>query len=399
MKVVVVGNGGREEALCWALRRGGATVVAIAASGSVAQLAATALAEEPQLVVIGPEAPLVAGLADLLRAEGVPVFGPSRHAAQLEGSKAYSKAFMRRHGVPTADYRTFTDLGAALEYLATQTAPVVIKDSGLAAGKGVTVAMTLPEAEAALRSLFASRRPNTEVVVEEFLTGRELTVMLFTDGRDHRLLPLARDHKRLLDGDQGAMTGGMGAVAPVALSEPGLLELIEQTIVAPVLAGIAAEDMLYRGVLYVGIMLTPAGPRVLEFNVRFGDPEAQAVLPLLASNAPQLFLAVAEGRLGEADVSWDAAHTVCVVMAAPGYPDAPVAGVKVRPPAELPAGVHVFKGGLQADQTPGVFTTSGGRVLSVVAVAPTAEEARAAAYECVAATSFPGAQFRTDIGS
>ncbi len=399
MKVVVVGTGGREEALCWALRQGDATVAAVAASGSVAELAAAVLAEGPGLVVIGPEAPLVAGLADALRAAGVPVFGPSRHAARLEGSKAFSKAFMRKHGVPTADYQTFTDLAAALGYLATKSAPIVVKDSGLAAGKGVTVAETHAAAEAALHTLFARGGPNTEVVIEEFLTGRELTVMLFTDGRHHRLLPLARDHKRLLDGDHGAMTGGMGAVAPVALSEPGLLDVIERTIIAPVLEGIAAEDMLYRGVLYVGIMLTPAGPRVLEFNVRLGDPEAQAVLPLLASNAPELFLAVAEGRLGEADVRWHPAHTACVVMAAPGYPDAPLKGVPVKLPADRANGVHVFKGGLEAGAAPGSFTTSGGRALSVVAVAPTAAEARAAAYAGVAAVTFPGAQFRTDIGS
>ena len=401
-KVAVVGEGGREQALAWALRAGGAEVThapTLAPGGSVAALARAVLAQAPRLVVIGPEAPLVAGLADELRAHGVAVFGPSRLAARLEGSKAYAKAFMRRHGVPTAAFAAFDDEAAALDHLARAPAPVVVKDSGLAAGKGVTVALSREEAEAAVRAVFEGGRDGAEVVIEERLTGPELTVMLLVSDGVHVALPLARDHKRLEDGDRGAMTGGMGAVAPVALADPGLRDVIERSIVAPTLAGIAAEGMLYRGVLYLGLMLTPDGPKVLEYNVRFGDPEAQAVLPLLAGNAPELLLAVAEGRLAGADVAWRGGASVCVVMAAPGYPEAPRRGVPVRPPTTLPAGVSLFAGGMVPGAVPGEYLTTGGRVLSVVAVAESVAAARRLAYGVVAEVHFPGAQYRTDVGA
>jgi len=397
MKVVVVGTGGREHALAWALRQGEAEVAMVEAVGTVEQLAEAVLRNAPELVVIGPEAPLVAGLADRLRQAGVQVFGPSKAAARLEGSKAFAKAFMERWGVPTAKYAAFEELAPALDHLRDHEVPIVVKDSGLAAGKGVTVAKTRAEAEAAVRAVFDGR-PAAQVILEDFLTGAELTVMLFADETGYRLLPPARDHKRLQDGDLGAMTGGMGAVAPVTLPDAGLLTQIEETIVEPVLGGIREEGMLYRGVLYVGLMLTPAGPKVLEFNVRFGDPEAQAVLPLLASSAPQLFLEVAQGRLASASVDWRHAHAACVVLAAPGYPTAPVRGVEVRLPAELPSGVHIFSGGMVPAGPPHVYSTTGGRVLSVVALGPDAAAAREAAYDVVASIEFPGAQFRTDIG-
>jgi len=401
VKVVVVGTGGREEALAWALRGGGAEVAftpSLAPGGSVAELGRTVLGHAPDLVVVGPEAPLVAGLADELRARGVPVFGPSARAARLEGSKAFAKEFMLRHGVPTAAFAAFDDERAALEHLARADGPVVVKDSGLAAGKGVTVAASRAEAEAAVRAVFSAGGPGASVVVEDCLTGPELTVMLFVADGEYRLLPLARDHKRLGDGNTGPMTGGMGAVAPVTLADPALLATIERTVVRPVLAGMAAEELPYRGVLYVGLMLTPDGPKVLEFNARFGDPEAQAVLPLLGSSAPELFLAVAEGRLQEADVRWRDAHSVCVVLAAPGYPEAPVKGVRVRLPNWVPEGAHLFAGGMAPAGAEGEYLTTGGRVLSAVAVAPTAAEARRIAYAVAAEVHFPGGQYRTDIG-
>ncbi len=405
MRVVVVGRGGREHALEWVLRAGGADVTLLGVDPDVEALARRVVREAPDLVVIGPEAPLVAGLADLLRAEGLDVFGPSREAAALEGSKAVAKAFMSRWGVPTARYSSFDNASGALVYLRSATAPIVVKDSGLAAGKGVTVAATLAEAEAAVRAVFsegaAARQAGgrREVVIEECLSGRELTVMLFTDGAAYRLLPTARDHKRLRDGDAGEMTGGMGVVAPVELPDPALLAAIEETVVKPVVAGLAADGLFYRGVLYIGLMLTPDGPKVLEFNVRFGDPEAQAVLPLLASNAPELFRAVARGELASANATWREAHAACVVMAAPGYPAAPQTGVAVTVPSDLPAGVMVFAGGLVASGGPGEYVTSGGRALNVVGVGATAAEARASAYAAVERISFPGAQYRTDIGS
>lgn len=397
MKVVVVGSGGREHALAWVLERDGAEVAMIGAVPAVEELAHSVLDERPDLVVVGPETPLVAGLADVLRARGVSVFGPSREAARLEGSKAFAKAFMLRHGVPTADHRTFDAVEPALAHVRRVGAPIVVKDSGLAAGKGVTVARTLAEAEAAIESVLG-RGGGAEVVVEECLIGRELTVMLLTDGHDYLLLPPSRDHKRLQDGDVGEMTGGMGAVAPAPLPGAGVLTTIEETIVRPALAGVRAEGMLYRGVLYVGLMLTESGPKVLEFNVRFGDPEAQAVLPLLASNSAELFLDVAEGRVAEADCRWLDAHVACVVMAAPGYPEEPVKGVPVGLPEGLPEGVMLFPGGLEKTAVPGEYRTTGGRALSVVALAPTEGAARAAAYATVKRVRFEGAQYRTDIG-
>lgn len=407
MRVVVVGSGGREHALDWVLRAGGADVALVGADPDVEALAERIAAREPNLVVIGPEAPLVAGLADVLRSRGLDVFGPSREAAALEGSKVVAKAFMSRWEVPTAWYSTFDNANDALAYLRTATAPIVVKDSGLAAGKGVTVAGTLEEAEAAVRAVFsggagaADTRSGArrEVVVEERLSGRELTLMLLTDGATYRLLPTARDHKRLRDGEAGEMTGGMGVVAPVALADPALLATIEETVVKPVVAGLAAEGLFYRGVLYIGLMLTPDGPKVLEFNVRFGDPEAQAVLPLLASNAPELFRAVARGELATMSIAWRAAHAACVVMAAPGYPAAPVAGVPVSVPQDLGEGVMVFAGGLAPAGGPGEYVTSGGRALNVVGLGATAAEARASAYAAVERISFPGAQYRTDIGA
>ncbi len=418
MRVVVVGRGGREHALDWVLRAGGADVTLVGVEQDVEALADRVASHAPELVVIGPEAPLVAGLADVLRARGLDVFGPSRAAAALEGSKSFAKVFMVRHGVPTATYQAFDNPSDALTYLRGASAPIVVKDSGLAAGKGVTVAATLAEAEAAVRAVLSggagadappagaelptsrSAHPGArrEVVIEECLTGPELTVMLFTDGSSYRLLPTARDHKRLGDGDTGEMTGGMGVVAPVDLPDPALLALIEETVVKPVVAGLAAEGLFYRGVLYIGLMLTPAGPKVLEFNVRFGDPEAQAVLPLLVSNAPALFRAVARGELGSAVAEWRDAYSACVVMAAPGYPTSPVGGVPVAVPAELPDDVMVFAGGLTPAGRPGEYVTSGGRALNVVGTGDTAARARAAAYAAVEQISFPGAQYRTDIG-
>lgn len=397
MRVVVVGGGGREQALAWSLRSSGADVVMVGATGPVGEIAAAAEAARPDLVVVGPEAPLVAGLADVLRARGVSVFGPSKAASRLEGSKAFAKAFMRVNGVPTAEHNAFDNPDDALAQVRRTGAPIVVKDSGLAAGKGVTVAESLHEAEAAVLAVFAGG--SGEVVIEERLEGPELTVMLLTDGRDYRLLPLARDHKRLLDGDEGPMTGGMGAVAPVRLDDPGLLALIEGSVVRPVLAGLREGGMLYRGVLYVGLMLTATGPKVLEFNVRFGDPEAQAVLPLLASNAGDVLAAVANGELAGQSVEWEDAYATCVVMAAPGYPSAPIKGVRVRVPHELPAGVLVFHGGTAPGAAAGEYLTTGGRALSVVAVAATPAASRAAAYAAVDSIDFPGALVRQDIGA
>lgn len=397
MRVAVVGVGGREQALAWVLRRDGAEAWLVPWSGDVENTAATILADAPDLVVIGPEAPLVAGLADELRQRGVAVFGPSGRAAQLEGSKAFAKEFMLRNRIPTAAYASFDDEEAALAHLRSVGAPVVVKDSGLAAGKGVTVADELAEAVEAVRGVFGSGGSGA-VVIEERLSGPELTLMLLVSDGAYALLPYSRDHKRLQDDDAGPMTGGMGAVAPVDLADPELELKLEHEVVLPVLAGLEAEALPYRGVLYIGLMLTATGPKVLEFNVRFGDPEAQAVLPLLASDAPALFLAVAQGSLDPADVEWHESYTACVVMAAPGYPEAPHIGVPIRLPASLPTGVQLFAGGMVPDGNDGEYRSSGGRVLSVVATAGSAGAARDLATEVASRLDFPGAQFRRDIG-
>ena len=407
MKVLVVGTGGREHALAWALERspsvaevvvtpgndGMADVARVVAGGSdVASLRETTKREQPDLVIIGPEAPLVAGLADMLRDDGFLVFGPGAAGARLEGSKSYAKDFMHRHAVPTAAFRSFTGLQPALAYLDDVGAPVVVKDSNLAAGKGVTVAETAAAARDAVAAVLDS--PGAEVVIEERLIGDEISVLLLVTDDGYSLLPHSRDYKRVGDGDVGPMTGGMGAIAPLPLG-PGEHERLVSEVVEPVLAGLRADGIDYRGLLYIGVMRTVDGFKVLEFNVRFGDPEAQVLLPLLATDAGELLAAVAEGQLAHTRTRWHAAAAVCVVMAAPGYPGTPTTGVPLHLPADLPEGVVLFHSG-----TAGVPPVSaGGRVLNVVARADTLAAAGAMAYAVVAEVGFADAVVRRDIGS
>ncbi|HET8986645.1 MAG TPA: phosphoribosylamine--glycine ligase, partial [Trueperaceae bacterium] len=401
------GSGGREHAIAWALGKSqsvsevvvapgndGMTDVARVVGGAsdVASLRALVHLERPDLVVIGPEAPLVEGLADLLRTDGFSVFGPGRAGARLEGSKSYSKAFMLRHGVPTAAFRAFTDLQAGLAYLDEVGAPVVVKDSNLAAGKGVTVADTLDAARAALTAIFEA--PGAEAVVEERLVGDEISVLLFVTDDGYRLMPPSRDYKRVGDGDVGPMTGGMGTVAPLPL-RPGEHERLVATVVAPVIAGIRAEELDYRGVLYIGVMRTPDGFKVLEFNVRFGDPEAQVLLPLLATDAGDVLAAVAEGQLAGTPIEWRSDSTACVVMAAPGYPGQPTKGVPITLPGALPDGSLLFHSGTAGRP----LASAGGRVLNVVARAATLDAAVDQAYRVVDLIGFPGAVMRRDIGA
>ena len=399
MKILLVGGGAREHALAWKLRRDDPAAELLLAPGNagsapvgravpvpatdVAALVQLATEERPALTIIGPEGPLAAGLADRLRDRGLAVFGPSRAAAEIEWSKGWAKAFMRRHGIPTAAFEVFDGLSEAERYVLGQAQPPVIKDDALAGGKGVTVPDTMDDALAALRSIFA--RPGARVVVEERLLGWEVSAHALVDGQSARLLPFSCDYKRVGDGDQGENTGGMGAYAPVQLPA-GLRRRVEEEIVRPAVAGLAAEGRPYRGLLYPGLMITAAGPRVVEFNARFGDPETQVLLPLLASPLAPVLLACASGSLGDVDLRWHEGVCCGVVLASPGYPQAPLTVPALAlPPAE--EGAAIFSAG----------TT--GRLLTAVARGDTLPQARRRAYEILERISLPGGRYRTDIAA
>jgi phosphoribosylamine--glycine ligase len=408
MKVLVVGSGGREHALLWKAAQsplverlyaapGNAGMEALAErvpwNGEVEVLADWALEAGIDLTLVGPEAPLVEGIADAFWERGLKIFGPTQKAAMIEGSKAFAKGLMERYGIPTARYRTFQDPLLALEYLEEVGVPIVIKDSGLAAGKGVTVAFDLHTAKQAVANIL-NRAEGGEVVIEEYLEGEEATVLALTDGKT--VLPLlpSQDHKRLLDGDQGPMTGGMGAVAPYPM-DGATLRRVEEEILWPLVRGLEAEGVVYRGVIYAGLMLTREGPKVLEFNARFGDPEAQAVLPLLQSDLVELALKVAEGRLQGTRLSWREGAAACVVLAAPGYPENPRKGIPLHLP-EPPEGVLVFHAGTRREG--GRLVSAGGRVLNVVGLGKDLKEALERAYAFIPRVGFPGAVYRRDIG-
>jgi phosphoribosylamine--glycine ligase len=408
MKVLVVGSGGREHALLWKAAQsplverlyaapGNAGMEALAErvpwNGEVEALADWALEAGIDLTLVGPEAPLVEGIADAFWERGLKVFGPTQKAAMIEGSKAFAKGLMERYGIPTARYRTFQDPLLALEYLEEVGVPIVIKDSGLAAGKGVTVAFDLHTAKQAVANIL-NRAEGGEVVIEEYLEGEEATVLALTDGKT--VLPLlpSQDHKRLLDGDRGPMTGGMGAVAPYPM-DGATLRRVEEEILWPLVRGLEAEGVVYRGVIYAGLMLTREGPKVLEFNARFGDPEAQAVLPLLQSDLVELALKVAEGRLQGTRLSWREGAAACVVLAAPGYPENPRKGIPLHLP-EPPEGVLVFHAGTRREG--GRLVSAGGRVLNVVGLGKDLKEALERAYAFIPRVGFPGAVYRRDIG-
>jgi phosphoribosylamine--glycine ligase len=417
VRILVVGSGGREHALCWAVRRelpdaslycapgnpGTADVaknIPIAAD-DLDRLVDAADMYGIDLTIIGPEVPLALGLADRLQAEGRAVFGPSAAAAQIESSKAFAKDVMHAAGVPTAASGTFTSLAQAFAFIDDQDEPLVVKASGLAAGKGAVVCATRREARDTARSMLEEQRfglAGTEIIVEAFLQGEEVSIFALTDGRDAFLLPASQDHKRLNEGDQGPNTGGMGAYAPVSLAPPELLVTTAEKIIAPALEEMRRRGAPFSGLLYAGLMVSPEGaPSVVEFNCRFGDPETQAVLPLLRGGLVDAMESIALGNgVRPVSVARDLS-AVTTVLAAHGYPDAPEKGAEITIPADLPEGVLVFHAGTRRDEA-GILRANGGRVLTVTGVAESFEAARELSTSGAAAIRFEGKLFRCDIG-
>ena len=419
MKVLIIGGGGREHALAWKVAQADAVAKVLVAPGNAgtardaklenvtvdvndqAALAELAEREGVALTIVGPEAPLVEGLVDYFQARGLKCFGPSKAAAQLEGSKAFTKDFLARHAIPTAAYGNFTDMDEALAYVREQGAPIVIKADGLAAGKGVIVAMTLEEAEAAVRDMLDGNKfgdAGHRVVVEEFLDGEEASFIVMVDGE--HILPMAtsQDHKRVGDGDSGPNTGGMGAYSPAPVVTDEVHGRIMDQVIRPTVAGMAAEGMPYTGFLYAGLMIGADGqPKVIEYNCRFGDPETQPIMMRLRSDLAALCLAALDGRLDQVEADWDPRPTLGVVMAAGGYPDGYDKGDAI---SGLDAAdsdtVKVFHAGTA--EKDGQVVTSGGRVLCVTALGDSVADAQRHAYEAVAKITWRDAYHRTDIG-
>ena len=415
MKILVIGGGGREHALVWKLKNGDAAREIFCAPGNpgiaeiaecvplqvkqINELADFAEANKIDLSVVGPEDPLTDGIVDLFEKRNLPVFGPNRQSARLEGSKAYAKKVMERFNVPTAAYKELDDFEEALDYVKQQGVPIVIKADGLAAGKGVTVAETLAEAETALRSIMVQKvfgESGTKVVIEECLRGEEMTVLAFVDGKTVLPMVPSQDHKPVFDGDRGPNTGGMGAYSPVPQLEKWLPEINER-VLRPVAEGLAEEGTPFSGILYAGLMITKDGPKVIEFNVRFGDPEAQVILPRLENDLAEIFLAVTEKRLHEVKLRWQSGASVCVIAAAPGYPGPPTKGLPITLPEVHPAGTQIFHAGtaIQNEQ----LVTNGGRVFGISAQGTDIAEAREHAYSLLEKVQFQGKHFRRDIAA
>ena len=417
MNVLLIGGGGREHALAWKLKQSPLLDRLYCAPGNagieaLAECVALDMADHAAvvrfctdndigLVVIGPEAPLVAGLADDLEASGLKVFGPSRQAAQLEGSKGFTKDLAAEYGIPTAAYRRFGDGAAARDYVATQSAPIVVKADGLAAGKGVVIAQTREEADAAIDACFSGTfgAAGTEVVIEEFLTGEEASFFALTDGETALPLATAQDHKRAYDGDQGPNTGGMGAYSPAPIMTPALCARVMEEIIEPTMRAMTARGTPFKGVLYAGLMIEHGAPKLIEYNVRFGDPEAQVLMMRLKSDLLPALLAVAEGRLSGVALDWHDAPALCVVMAAKGYPGAYDKGseIKCLDAAGADPKVQIFHAGTKRDGKR--ILADGGRVLGVTARGNSIAEAKDRAYAAIDRIDWPQGFCRHDIGS
>jgi phosphoribosylamine--glycine ligase len=416
MKILVVGSGGREHALAWKLAQSDRIQMVYVAPGNggtardarlvniditdPAALADFVVAEHVNLTLVGPEQPLAAGIVNLFRARGLKVFGPTKEAAQLESSKDFAKAFMHRHGIPTAQYQTFTDVQQAHAYIDEQGAPIVIKADGLAAGKGVVVAMTLEEAHQAADDMLSGNRfgdAGARIVIEEFLAGEEASFIVMCDGKNVVALATSQDHKRLKDHDQGPNTGGMGAYSPAPVVTPSIHARVMREIINPTIQGMAKDGIPYSGFLYAGLMIDAAGvPKVIEFNCRMGDPETQPIMTRLKSDFVTVLEHACNGTLDKVELEWDRRTAVGVVMAAAGYPDAPAKGDVIDGiPADTTESI-TFHAGTQL--VGGTLQTSGGRVLCVVGLGDSVKMAQKQAYETVEKIHFNGAQYRRDIG-
>ncbi len=418
MRILVVGSGGREHALAWKISQSPLVTALFAAPGNpgIAKVAtlvplqtddldgltAFARREKLDLVVVGPEAPLVAGLVDRLGAAGISAFGPTAAAAEIEGSKAFAKEVMVSAGIPTADYATFTAPEPALGWAEQRSGQVVVKADGLAAGKGVVVCGGMDEVAAALQEILVARvhgAAGDQVLLEERLTGPEASCICITDGRRVRMLPVAQDHKRVFDGDRGPNTGGMGAFCPTPKVPPDLLAEIQRTVLVPAIQELARRGRIFRGALYAGLMLTPKGPRVLEFNARLGDPETQPILLRVKSDLVPLLLGAARGDLGDAPLELDHRASVGVVLAGEGYPGVVTTGDDITgADAVLAPDIQVFQGATRRNAE-GRLLTAGGRVLTVCALGAGLGDAARRAYGAVAQVRFRGMQFRKDIGA
>ncbi len=420
LKILIVGNGGREHALLWKLRRdapsakffitgGNAGTEALARSlpigaGDIDELASWAADERVDLTVVGPEIPLALGIVDRFRLRSLPVFGPDARAARIESSKVFAKQLFERYGIPTAKFRAFTEIEAARAYVLENGAPIVVKASGLAAGKGAVVCMSVPEALAALNEMLGQHsfgEAGREVVIEEFMSGEELSVFALCDGR--RAIPMlpAQDHKRIGEGDTGPNTGGMGAYAPVSLATDALIREITATILNPTLSALAQEGSPFHGLIYAGLMLTTEGPKVIEYNCRFGDPETQALLPLLESSLLDPMLAIANGDglddWAESGLRWRAGAAVTTVLASAGYPDAYETGaaITIPPGLEEADDLVVFHAGTAIRD--GAIVSTGGRVLAVTGLGADVAIAAARSRNAASSIKFADAQFRRDI--
>ncbi|KWV13995.1 phosphoribosylamine--glycine ligase [Xanthomonas translucens] len=419
MKLLVIGSGGREHALSWKLAQSPRVSEVLVAPGNAGTATETkcrnvavkvddldglltlAQAEGVALTVVGPEVPLVLGVVDRFRAAGLRIFGPSAKAAQLEGSKAFAKAFLARHGIPTAFYEVHTEVDAALAYVRDKGAPIVVKADGLAAGKGVIVAMTLDEAEAAVRDMLSGNAfgdAGARVVIEEFLDGEEASFISMVDGTTALPMATSQDHKRVGDGDSGPNTGGMGAYSPAPVVTPDVHARVMREVVEPTVQGMLADGVPFTGFLYAGLMIDASGaPKVIEFNVRFGDPETQPVMLRLQSDLVELIEAAIDGRLHTTEAQWDPRPSLGVVLAAAPYPETPVTGEAISGLDQVPASAKVFHAGTALDGQ-GRVLSAGGRVLCVAALGDSVSDAQRNAYAGVAQIRWPSEFHRSDIG-